>query len=411
MNCRSALSHFQYSLKNHLKSYKNKAKKPIIKVAKSLPVSSRYVGLPKGFYASSKDYWNRYGTDRKQKITYTTFHEPSVIHRHPPKSIYKETHWKFSKEYFRETPETFAVTARNCRVLRTQGDVVTHDDKLLFDVSRKMGISDPKNHPIFQSFKLPPCQSLSKTVAVLSTDGSLGYFHWLMDAFPRLEIIKKVSPIGIEGIDKFIVTPGMPAIVESLEMLNIPLEKLFFADSKTHIQAETLVIPSLPGNTGNPPRWVCEFLRENLLKHKADIEPIRRLYISRSKAGRRKVINEEDVLEFLSSFSFTPVYLEEHSLSEQIALLSNAEFIVAPHGAGLTNLVWCRSGAKVLELFSPNYVNVCFWAISNQIGLDYFYLLGEIENPPKDYVDPNLCQDNILVSIEKLSMSLEILLN
>ena len=76
---------------------------------------------------------------------------------------------------------------------------------------------------------------------------------------------------------------------------------------------------------------------------------------------------------------------------------------------GLTNLVWCRSTAQVLEIFSPNYLNLSFWAIANQVGLEYFYLIGDGQRPP-DFVDPYLIEDDIHVPIEKLALSLEILL-
>ena len=111
----------------------------------------------------------------------------------------------------------------------------------------------------------------------------------------------------------------------------------------------------------------------------------------------------------LATFGFTPIWLEEHDFATQVALFSSAEFIVAPHGAGLTNLIWCNSSAKVLEIFSPNYVNVCFWAIANQIEMEYFYLIGDGERPP-DYIDPHLIGDNINVPIDELRQSLDILL-
>ena len=52
---------------------------------------------------------------------------------------------------------------------------------------------------------------------------------------------------------------------------------------------------------------------------------------------------------------------------------------MAPHGAGLTNLVWCAPHTKVLEIFSPLYVNLCYWAIASVTQADYYYLLGNAE--------------------------------
>jgi capsular polysaccharide biosynthesis protein len=55
---------------------------------------------------------------------------------------------------------------------------------------------------------------------------------------------------------------------------------------------------------------------------------------------------------------------------EQIALFSRAKAIVAPHGSGLTNIIFCGSGTKVIELVSPNYIRHYYWAIAQQLNLD-----------------------------------------
>jgi len=147
------------------------------------------------------------------------------------------------------------------------------------------------------------------------------------------------------------------------------------------------------------------------MPHRADIDPITRLYISRSKVARRQILNEEEVFNCLSEFGFTRIYLEDYNLATQISLLSNAEIIVAPHGAGLTNLVWCNSTARVLEIFSPNYINICFWAIANQIGMEYFYLIGDNEKAPDYLSRSNFNKEDIFVPIKRLYLSLNMLLN
>jgi capsular polysaccharide biosynthesis protein len=89
-------------------------------------------------------------------------------------------------------------------------------------------------------------------------------------------------------------------------------------------------------------------------------------------------------------------------IAEQALLLSSAKVILAPHGAGLSNLVFCSPGTKVIEVFSPKYVNVCFWSLSNQMNLEYYYLIGEGQSPP-EYVDPHQIKADISVNINSLS--------
>ena len=57
---------------------------------------------------------------------------------------------------------------------------------------------------------------------------------------------------------------------------------------------------------------------------------------------------------------------------------AEAECIVGPHGAGLTNLAFAAPGAAVVELFARDYVNECFWALASTVeGLRYRYLVGD----------------------------------
>lgn len=58
------------------------------------------------------------------------------------------------------------------------------------------------------------------------------------------------------------------------------------------------------------------------------------------------------------------------------SLFANAEAIVAPHGAGLTNLLFCKPGTKVIEIMNPDWFLDCFFSIGDNVGLDYCYMIG-----------------------------------
>jgi hypothetical protein len=97
--------------------------------------------------------------------------------------------------------------------------------------------------------------------------------------------------------------------------------------------------------------------------------PRQRLYVKRRRF--RKVVPNKLLLHFLAKQDFVTVELEEMTQSEQIRLFQNAEIVVAAHGAGLANLMFCPAGTRVLELspdaeFRPN-----FWMIAEKLGLPY----------------------------------------
>jgi len=118
------------------------------------------------------------------------------------------------------------------------------------------------------------------------------------------------------------------------------------------------------------------------------------------------VLNEPQIVRLLSGYGFQKVVLESMPVAEQVRLFMSAETVVSAHGSGLTNLVFCHPRTKVLELFSPHYVNVLYWVLSNHVDLDYYYLIGQGERPPAG-VDPHLVWDDINVNLEQLSAMLK----
>jgi hypothetical protein len=371
----------------------------------SLPVSSQVIGPPKGFYETTWGWVVQQGSGEHtlQESTYVKIHPSHQICRSEPKTLDKDVHWKFKQEYQRESPVTFVAVVPNGRIWGNNGTVITPDDKVLEDVSVEHG-KTIENHSIFFQWKLPPVYQVDGIVAVLSTAGSGGYHHWMFDVLPRVDLIRR-SGILINSIDKFIVNKyRFPFQKETLASLGIPATKVIESYRQPHVKASQVVVPSLPGHPGNMPYWVCEFLRKEFLpdKNHDRFDGTERIYLCRANAEHRRIVNNTEVTNFLGRLGFKSVILEEMSIAEQALLLSSAKVILAPHGAGLSNLVFCSPGTKVIEVFSPKYVNVCFWSLSNQMNLEYYYLIGEGQSPP-EYVDPHQIKADISVNINSLS--------
>jgi capsular polysaccharide biosynthesis protein len=127
--------------------------------------------------------------------------------------------------------------------------------------------------------------------------------------------------------------------------------------------------------SGEPPPWAVKWLRQKFL---SDIQPAGgglRLYICRSGAQRRRVVNEAEVVAYLQTLGFQCLQAERLSLHEQIRLFADAKVIVAPHGAGLTNMLFARE-AVIVEIINPAYFNLCYYRLANVLGHTYWYLLG-----------------------------------
>lgn len=392
-----------------LKALAKAFRRLIIQWLRRLPISPEIIGSPKGLYKSTWDWVIISNSERdKTQKTFIAAYPKHKINRLEPRGLDQNVHWKFRIEYQRDSPETFVAIVPKGRAWGNSGAVITADDKLLADVSVEPGKA-ANEHSVFHHWKLGQIFHIDGAVAVLSSAAGETYFHWMFDVLPRIDLLRH-SGVSLESIDKFLVNSyRFPFHKETLAILGIPSTKVVESSQYLHLKADKLIVPSLPGITGNMPRWACIFLRREFLGDKVLEKQDRpeRIYISRAKANYRKVINEDKLIQCLSKFGFQTVFLESMSVTEQASLFSSAKVIAAPHGAGLTNSVFCEPGTKVIEFFSANYVNVCYWSLSNQVDLEYYYLLGEGENP-REYIDPHLSREDISINLDSLVHLLKI---
>ena len=297
--------------------------------------------------------------------------------------------------------------------------VITPDHCLLGDLSRYYpwllpGCSQPHkiNHTILSKDTIAPVKKLTGKVAVLSGLAGHVYYHWLFDIIPRLELIR-LSGIELREIDWFVVNNlEKPFQKETLKWLGIPTSKIICSDRNSHIQGEELIVPSFPGYLDWIPGGTIKFIRETFLSkiNLQNYQSPKKIYISRGKARARHIINEVKVRSLLSKYGFKTVFLEEMSILEQIILFANAKFIVAPHGSGLSNLVFCSPGTTIVELFSPNYLRTDYWILSQQLQLKHYYSVGDSLSCPAllNLMYQNSLTEDILVNLSSLQLILEV---
>jgi capsular polysaccharide biosynthesis protein len=367
---------------------------------------------PGDFWPTSKAYFEhaRARTHPSEELRYNEWLSACENTRTPAKTLHKP-HPLFDPEspYLQGNyPNTFVVCLPRGRVVGGRGSVIADDGKMLFDVSMdwSAGAQDPTRHPLLRQRRLRKAERLWGTSTVLATSESARYFHWVTDALPRLQILKRAGSVPWQGIDHFLVSEGIPVIRESLRLLEIREEAIVVTRPESHFLCDWLIVPSFPSAPGNVPPWAIDFLRSQLMSAPARAAE-KRIYLSRAKASGRKILNEEEIWPFLSRRGFQRVILEEMSLVDQIALFSRAEAVVAPHGAGLTNLVWCAPETKVVEIFSPLYVNLCYWAIATLLHADYYYLLGSAEGVVSNVNDARFFLENISVDPMALERTLD----
>ena len=106
------------------------------------------------------------------------------------------------------------------------------------------------------------------------------------------------------------------------------------------------------------------------------------LYVSRNESSMRRILNEDDLLPGLRDLGFQVISPGRLSLTEQIEAFRNARIVVAAHGAGLTNILFCRPKTALIEIFPEGGVHgSAFLRIASQLNFNYYFVVGQkVEN-------------------------------
>jgi capsular polysaccharide biosynthesis protein len=291
--------------------------------------------------------------------------------------------------------------------------VITPDNKLLGEVTYQNNPSNriEENVLLKQNYFIP-VRRYKGTVfhLLIGGSGSTNYFHWLFDSLARIHLLKKSG--WFEKTDWFLVPAHkVDYQKDSLRMLGISEDKIIVGDAETHIQADLLLATTYVRYFDHVPEWCCNFLREHFLKSEyvADTTMHPFIYISRKDATRRRIVNEDELLRLLGEYGFKSYELAGLPFREKIRLFNNAEVILAPHGAGQANLVFCESGTDVLEFAPEGFAYPTFYDIANKAGLNFNYLFPQLDT--KSTSMSRLIRANMMVDLGDVKQKLDEIMN
>lgn len=324
--------------------------------------------------------------------------DTAFLSRQPPAALATAPHPSFERRLTRRIAARFLACLPETCVSGPNGVVVLPDGS--FAVEAIYG----RNHLEIDPAYLRPLPSriawkegdYFSLLGKFSNSGN--YYHWLHDALLRLHATEPHLPRRV----KFLVPPTLRDFQrETLHMLGLVDEELVpFPDGEVW-RCERLWFASLPPSGAEVPDAVT-WLRERLHAATATsfVEPRRRLYISRSRATHARVVNQSTLTPILERHGFELVETEGMTVAEQIRLFSQAESIVAPHGAGQTNMLFASTRCKNLELLEPRWASdghaYVFWTLAETLGQSFSYAVAEsVRNPNRTsrsdlYVSPKI---------------------
>ncbi len=219
----------------------------------------------------------------------------------------------------------------------------------------------------------PPVDApeIARATVFMAWGGLHNYGHFLIDCLSALMAAKQVGALQShppvappllswqrELLD--LMLGGEAAAPEIIEARVARLGEAVFATPMDHFL-------HAPG----PP---LDAVRERILASAAitdDPAAPKRIYVSRLGSLKRELVNEVELEAALSARGFAIVRPETLSVREQIALFHHAETVVAPAGAALANVLFCKPGTKVVEIQPSNFIGVWVRNIALLTGADW----------------------------------------
>jgi Glycosyltransferase 61 len=210
---------------------------------------------------------------------------------------------------------------------------------------------------------------------ILSNAWSSGYFHWTMDDLTRLEALatfRKKTGVAV----KLLVTLPMPKWqTESLTAVGFPEEDLvLWAGGSASVG--TLYVPERRRTDRRSHEWLKSCASKYAGCDDSDCAH-KRLYISRADANERRVVNEDQLFRVLKKRGFELVRLSELSYSDQVRLFWEADHVIGPHGAGLTNMIYARDDAILCELMPAREIRNHYELLCGRLKIQYARVLCE----------------------------------
>jgi hypothetical protein len=239
------------------------------------------------------------------------------------------------------------------------------------------------------------------------------YYHFLYDTLPYLYTylhLKREIPklkLLINYPNKFkkefyrFNTEFLEKIVSKDDLLlyqeNYIYSNIFISSSLTH-----------GGFSNNPPRPEIYDIYD-IIKSKVvlDIKTPELIYISRRTwinndktnigtdyTTRRKMMNEDLLVEKLTQFGFIEIFAENLTTDEKIKIFSNAKIIIGSIGGGMANLIFSNKNTKSFVLVTPYFLDINFRFKYSMESSDIIYF-NNIQTYKENNLIPLYCRAKI----------------
>lgn len=251
------------------------------------------------------------------------------------------------------------------------------------------------NHKIISALVKKPTKQFGKVIPLLNKLSN-NYYHWTTESLTRLAAFIEYSGEDYHDYDIIIAADAPSFVRESLiALFGIRPDKIIPWQNTDCGRLEKCVLISYPfirteqtvmTNVYNLPLYTL--LNKISLKNlpSPSLAPTY-IIISRANVNQRKLLGEDTLKEYFAHIPFQIIHTEKMGYVEQVYAFRNAKLVIAPHGAGLINLVYATQKPLVIELF-PTIRKIrdagAYHQVAREMNIDYHLLVKEPVNNDQD---------------------------
>ena len=202
------------------------------------------------------------------------------------------------------------------------------------------------------------------------------YYHWLVQSLPAIDLsLRHSNPRRV----MLIVSPLQPWQNETLRLLGyqeVPRLTLRVSD--------TLLLPSAEFSDLLGEQMPHTVPRAAMTTFRRMSHPVpwtggmaEEIYVARTDASNRAMENEAELIAMLQRRGVRIIVPGALTVAEQIAAFRSARLVIGPHGAGMSNIVFCQSGSFVYEMLPRHFANAAYNRLAQAAGLSYWADLFE----------------------------------
>ncbi|WP_047150863.1 glycosyltransferase family 61 protein [Aneurinibacillus tyrosinisolvens] len=317
--------------------------------------------------------------------------------------------WSFysrtdNNEFLLTPPEEYIGILNNVslvggtRLLFNQQGQLLHDELASFSGAdygvktwQYVKVGEPHIAEVYNTKVIP--NNTIKEGILISCDHDNNYFHWLIECLTKVLMISQFKEF--EGVPLLIGRNLNKNYINALEKIVNNRFPIFQLEDGSVYDIKRLIYPSdlsrildryngkmTPDTDIVLSREWLQLIRQELLRGKGSLnykQKGRKLYLTRRGGTYRKVLNEHEIELELLKDGFEIVDLNSCSFDFQLEIFNQADLIVAPTGATVTNMLFVPPNTKFVVFVSEHPGNNLYiWEqLADICSVDLTYCFGE----------------------------------